>query len=108
MRSLLSWLVVGMLSCALASPAAAQDAAPQPSLNASFSACLSERQLARARADDSFAAFRSSNVPAPPLLWLSSDRTFAMAAMLYWYRANADTVSKLHLLLPLMYYRCTP
>lgn len=94
MRSSSCWLgVVSLLLCA---------AAPSPG----FAACLTDQQLAWARAaDSSFAAFRSSNVSAPPLFWLSSDRTFAMGAMVYRYNANADSVSKLHLLLPLLFYR---
>lgn len=61
----------------------------------------------RAGSSEDWQAFAPSPVPAPPLLWLSADRSFAMGAMLYWRNYDLEQRTRWRMLWPLYGERCT-
>ena len=52
--------------------------------------------------------FTRNSVPIPPLLWLSADRHFAEALMLYWRVDDVETKSKFRLIVPFLLDDCHP
>jgi hypothetical protein len=70
--------------------------------------CVSEDERRAAQPGERWKAFRRSAVPLPPLLYLSQDRTFAEALLLYWKSTDVEAGTKLHLLVPLVLKSCTP
>jgi hypothetical protein len=52
--------------------------------------------------------FTRNSVPIPPLLWLSADRHFAEALMLYWRVDDVETKSKFRLVVPFLLDDCHP
>jgi hypothetical protein len=70
--------------------------------------CVSDEEVRAAQPAERWKAFRRSPVPIPPLLYLSQDRTFVEALLLYWSSTNVAERSRQRLLVPLLYTACTP
>jgi hypothetical protein len=73
-----------------------------------FGQCVSEAERRAAAPSERFRAFRRNAVPIPPLLFLSQDRTFVEALLLYWSSTNVEERTKLRMLLPVFVWSCTP
>ncbi|HEY3356213.1 MAG TPA: hypothetical protein VGQ83_23375, partial [Polyangia bacterium] len=86
-----------------------QLAAPEPPPPApAFPPCVTDDEVRAAQPHERWAAFRRSAVPIPPLLYLSQDRTFTEALLLYWSSTNVEERTKLRLLIPFVLQACTP